>query len=61
MMAKQTRKFPGIVIRQRNTENDAVKYERAVGGRIFAQRFGTEKVILSLEKIAVVKLFFYLS
>ena len=49
MMAKQTRTFPGMVRMARNTENDAVKYDRLVGGGTFTQRFGTEKVILSLE------------
>lgn len=49
MIAKQTRKFPGMVMRLRNTEKDAVKYDKPVGGGMFAQRFGAEKAILSLE------------
>ena len=35
MMAKQTRKFPGMVKIVRKTEKDAVKYERALGGPMF--------------------------
>ena len=36
MMAKQTRKFPGIVMIARRTDRDAVKYERLVGGGTLA-------------------------
>ena len=36
MMAKQTRKFPGIVMIARRTDRDAVKYERLVGGATLA-------------------------
>lgn len=35
MMAKQTRKFPGMVKIVRKTVKDAVKYERALGGPTF--------------------------
>ena len=35
-MAKQTRKFPGIVMIARRTDRDAVKYERLVGGGTLA-------------------------
>ena len=35
MMAKQTRKIPGIVKFIRKTEKEAVKYERAFGGPMF--------------------------
>ena len=45
MIARQTKKFPGTVMRLRKTEKVAVKYDRPVGGRTLAQRFGTEKVI----------------
>ena len=35
MMAKQMRKFPGMVKIIRKTEKEAVKYERAFGGPMF--------------------------
>ena len=35
-MAKQTRKFPGIVMIARGTDRDAVKYKRLVGGATLA-------------------------
>ena len=37
MMAKQTRKFSGTVTRIKNTEKNAVNYERLLGGRTVAQ------------------------
>ena len=37
MIAKQTRKFPGTVTRIKNTEKNAVKYERLLGGGTVAQ------------------------
>ena len=43
MMAKQTRKFPGIVIKiTRKTEKEAVKYERAYGGPMFERILYTD-------------------
>ena len=35
MMAKQMRKFPGMVKIIRKTEKETVKYERAFGGPMF--------------------------
>ena len=37
MMAKQTRRFPGMVMITRRTDTHDVKYERLVGGRTVAQ------------------------
>ena len=42
MMAKQTRKFPGIVKIIRKTEKEAVKYESAFGGPMFEHILDTD-------------------
>ena len=42
MMAKQTKKFPGIVKIIRKAEKEAVKYERAFGGPMFEHIFDTD-------------------
>ena len=42
MMAKQTRKIPGIVKFIRKTEKEAVKYERAFGGPMFEHILDTD-------------------
>ena len=42
MMAKQTRKFPGIVKIIRKAEKEAVKYEGAFGGPMFEHILDTD-------------------
>ena len=42
MMAKQTRKFPGIVKIIRKAEKEAVKYERSFGGPMFEHILDTD-------------------
>ena len=42
MMAKPTKKFPGIVKIIRKAEKEAVKYERAFGGPMFEHTLDTD-------------------
>ena len=49
MMAKQTRKIPGIVKIIRKTEKEAVKYEGAFGGPMFEHILDADaKAILTI-------------
>lgn len=50
MMAKKTRKFPGMVTIARRTDTEAVKYERLVGGKTVAHWvLSVGKVIINFE------------
>lgn len=48
MMAKQTRKFPGMVKIVRKTEKDAVKCKRALGGPTFEHILDADAKAISL-------------